>query len=354
MRPQPAVVQAPQAPSLPPLPSLPPRQQSSTILPASVISSSQPPSPEALSKVLPLEAKPYPYATKSSKEEMLEKEDTVPAMPASSPLLQLKLLQMPTAPSKGKSPAQLPATPPKAKDSPTYQLPTHQSVQIVEQIKRTQSAESSASAPASKRRMPEGLGVPTRGGEEVADVALSTEDLLSSLPDTDDLTELTDHQELTYMVAIVIQEVQGNPKTLQQARSCSDWPQWQEAMDHELATLEGAQTWELVSCLASKNIVGSKWVFCIKRNTEGKIQKYKARLVTHGFTQVFGQDYYDTFLPVARLASFRAILTLAACFDWEIDMFDFIGMYLNGELDEDKEIYMQPPPGYEGQGENIL
>jgi len=125
-------------------------------------------------------------------------------------------------------------------------------------------------------------------------------------------------------------------------------------MDCKIATLEGAETWEAVLHLLGKNIIGSKWVFRIKWNAEGKVQKYKARLVAHGFTQVFGQDYYDTFSPVARLASFHAILALTMCFDWEIDMFNFIGVYLNGELDEDEEIYMQPPPGYKGQGENIL
>src|SRR5712671_202343 len=125
-------------------------------------------------------------------------------------------------------------------------------------------------------------------------------------------------------------------------------------MDCEISTLEGAHTWESVPRPPGKNVIGSKWVFRIKRNLEGKVQKYKARLVARGFTQVFGQDYYDTFLPVARLASFRAVLALAAHFDWEIDMFNFIGAYLNSELDEDEEIYMQPPPGYEGQGEDVL
>ena len=156
------------------------------------------------------------------------------------------------------------------------------------------------------------------------------------------------------MVAIAIQEVQGDPKMLQQARSCEDWPQWQEAMDCELATLESAQTWEVVPRPSGTNVVGSKWVFRIKRNSEGKVQKYKARLIARSFTQVFGQDYYDTFSPVARLASFCTILALTVRFDWEIDMFNFIGTYLNGELDEDEEIYMQPLLGYEGQGENIL
>jgi hypothetical protein len=202
--------------------------------------------------------------------------------------------------------------------------------------------------------MPGGLGMPISGDKDIADIALSIEDELASLSDTDDLSELTDHQKLCYMVAVPIQEVQGNPKTLQEAHSCLDWPQWQEAMDYEIATLEGAETWEAVPHLLGKNIVGSKWVFHIKWNVEGKVQKYKARLIACRFTQIFGQNYYDTFLPVARLASFCTVLALAMCFDWEIDMFNFISAYLNGKLDEDEEIYMQLLLGYERQGENVL
>ena len=72
--------------------------------------------------------------------------------------------------------------------------------------------------------------------------------------------------------------------------------------------------------------------------------------MAHGFTQVFSEDYYDTFSPVAKLQSFRAILALAVCFDWEIESFNFTSAYLNGKLDAEEEIYMQPPPRYEGQG----
>jgi hypothetical protein len=43
-------------------------------------------------------------------------------------------------------------------------------------------------------------------------------------------------------------------------------------------------------------------------------------------------------------------MALAACFNWEIDSFNFNSAYLNSKLDADKEIYMQEPPGYEGQG----
>jgi hypothetical protein len=118
-------------------------------------------------------------------------------------------------------------------------------------------------------------------------------------------------------------------------------------MDHELTMLEKARTWITVLCPPNKNVVGSKWVFHIKHMADSSIAKYKACLVARGFTQIQGVDYYDMYSPIARLASFQAILTYAACYDWEIESFDFNGTYLNGILDDNKEIYMQEPPGYE-------
>jgi len=65
--------------------------------------------------------------------------------------------------------------------------------------------------------MPSGLRTPTGADEDIVNVAFSAEDSLFSPLDNDIFSELTDHQELCYMVAIAIQEVQGDPKTLQQA-----------------------------------------------------------------------------------------------------------------------------------------
>jgi len=88
--------------------------------------------------------------------------------------------------------------------------------------------------------------------------------------------------------------------------------QWTKAMNVELGAMELNKTWSVVSLPPNKNVVGCKWVFTIKYNADGSIERYKARLVAKGFTQQEGVDYFDTFSPVAKLASVKLILGLVA------------------------------------------
>ena len=90
-------------------------------------------------------------------------------------------------------------------------------------------------------------------------------------------------------------------------------------------------------------MVGCKWVYKIKTCSDGTIDKYKARLVARGFTQKYGVDYEDTFAPVARLSSVRALLAITTSRHWSICQMDVKNAFLNGDLSE--EVYMQPPPG---------
>jgi len=117
-------------------------------------------------------------------------------------------------------------------------------------------------------------------------------------------------------------------------------------VNEELATLKEAGTWELVDTPQNANIVGYKWVFRAKKDAAGHVVRYKARLLAQGSSQVPGVDYLDTFAPVARLASIRAVLAIAAVENLKIHQIDIKGAYLNGVLNSQETIYMRQPPGY--------
>ena len=136
------------------------------------------------------------------------------------------------------------------------------------------------------------------------------------------------------------------PRSLAEAKRGGDWPLWEKAIHEELAMLKAAGTWELVKRPEGANVVGSKWVFRAKKDAAGKIVRYKARLVAQGFSQIPGVDYFDTFVPVARLASIRAVLAFAASENLETGQIDIKGAYLDGELTDNECIYMRQPPGY--------
>jgi hypothetical protein len=126
-------------------------------------------------------------------------------------------------------------------------------------------------------------------------------------------------------------------------REASTNPLWQDAMKEELDELHKNHTWDLVDLPRGKSVVWCKWVYKIKTCSDGTVDRYKARLVARGFTQEYGVDYDETFAPVARLSSVRALLAVAASRHWSLSQMDVKNAFLNGNLSE--EVYMQPPPG---------
>jgi len=81
-------------------------------------------------------------------------------------------------------------------------------------------------------------------------------------------------------------------------------PLWQQALDEELFTLYKTDTWDLVPLPPSKNVVGCHWVYKIKTNYDGSIERYKARLVAKGYSQQYGIDYEDTFASVEKITQY--------------------------------------------------
>nr|AAZ28937.1 polyprotein [Phanerochaete chrysosporium RP-78] len=141
-----------------------------------------------------------------------------------------------------------------------------------------------------------------------------------------------------------------HPRSVDECKTRDDWPQWKAAMDAEMAQLEANGTWKKGELPPGRKAIGSKWVFAIKRHQDGSIDKYKARLVAQGFSQIAGQDYFDTFSPVVRQETFRVATALAATENLDSDALDIVGAYLHGPLEE--EIYMRQAPGYDdGSGQ---
>ena len=83
--------------------------------------------------------------------------------------------------------------------------------------------------------------------------------------------------------------------TIDEAKMRPDWPRWEEAINAKLKSLEDAHTWNVVERPRNTNVISCKWVFKIKENTAGEIDKYKARLIARGFTQQYGVDYDETY-----------------------------------------------------------
>nr|KYP32233.1 Retrovirus-related Pol polyprotein from transposon TNT 1-94 [Cajanus cajan] len=139
------------------------------------------------------------------------------------------------------------------------------------------------------------------------------------------------------------------PKTTKQALSN---PTWTAAMQTEYNALLHNGTWSLVPLPPHRTAIGCKWVFRVKENPNGTVQKYKACLVAKGFNQQFGFDYHETFSPVIKPVTVRLILTLALTHHWPIQQLDVNNAFLNGTLEE--EVYMTQPPGFEASDKCLV
>jgi hypothetical protein len=115
-------------------------------------------------------------------------------------------------------------------------------------------------------------------------------------------------------------------------------------MAEEIAALEQTGTWDLVPCPPRVRPITCKWVHKVKTRSDGSLERYKARLVARGFQQLQGQDYDETFAPVANMTTIHTLLVVASVQEWSISQLDVKNVFLNGELRED--VYMRPPPGY--------
>ena len=79
--------------------------------------------------------------------------------------------------------------------------------------------------------------------------------------------------------------VKSEPTIFKQA---SKENRWRQAMLDEYHILINNNTWELVPRNYDKNLLNCKWVYRIKYNFDGFVERYKSRLVVFGNHQQTG------------------------------------------------------------------
>ena len=93
-------------------------------------------------------------------------------------------------------------------------------------------------------------------------------------------------------------------------------PTWVDVMVEEYDSIVKNSAWEIVLRPVYKSMVGSRWIYKVKKPANGSVEKYKARFLAWVFSQIEGIDYDEIFAPIARYSSIRSIVALSAQMSW--------------------------------------
>lgn len=144
-----------------------------------------------------------------------------------------------------------------------------------------------------------------------------------------------------------IEVTTSDEPTLTEALSASPTEKslWEAAIQDELHSLDAKGTWIVDDSPASQPLP-THVVLKVKRNADGSVDRFKARVVAGGNRQTFGQDYMETYAPVVSFSVVRLFLYLTLCMQMYVAQVDVKTAFLNGELKED--VWVTSPRGVSG------
>lgn len=122
------------------------------------------------------------------------------------------------------------------------------------------------------------------------------------------------HESFSYFISL-------NHDLKTYVEACKD-DNWLKVMNSELEAITINSTWKLVDLPPNVIHIRSKWVYKIKHNVDGTVERYKARLVAKGYSQIEGLDFFDTFSPVAKMSTVRVLLVVPSIKNWNLHQLD--------------------------------
>ena len=88
-------------------------------------------------------------------------------------------------------------------------------------------------------------------------------------------------------------------------------PNWQKAMEEEMHALMENETWDLVDIPKGVKPIDCHWVYKVKYNADGSVNRYKDRLVEKSYAHQHCIDYDDMFMSVVKMTTVRVLLAVA-------------------------------------------
>jgi hypothetical protein len=144
------------------------------------------------------------------------------------------------------------------------------------------------------------------------------------------------------------------PTTFKEAMSSQHQKEWLSAARKEYDSAVSMNTWEVIprdELPSGANVITVKWVFKRKHDASGTPTEFKARMTPHGYKQIEGVDYFETYAQVGMYKTLRVLLALVAMHDMELEQLDVPSAFLNAPLDQ--EIYMELPEGFAQPGKVV-
>ena len=133
----------------------------------------------------------------------------------------------------------------------------------------------------------------------------------------------------------------GNTPTFTEAMNAPDSADFLKAMELEMTTLINMNTFSVIPRTSKVKVISSVWAFKGKQFPEGSVKKLKARLYAHGFEQVEGCDYFETFSLVVQWLTVRLILVMTIILSLENQQIDYTAAVVQAPIDTD--VYIEMP-----------